>query len=82
MNEIVVGVDLSPSSRAALSWAAEHATAASTEVMRATSELGGTRYVVVVALAVTGVELLREYREQGAEDLLWVLINRLDFLFY
>ena len=29
-----------------------------------------------------GVEVLREYREQGAEDLLWVLINRLDFLFY
>ncbi len=29
-----------------------------------------------------GVELLREYREQGAEDLVWVLINRLDFLFY
>lgn len=27
-------------------------------------------------------EALREYREQGAEDLLWVLINRLDFLFY
>jgi hypothetical protein len=29
-----------------------------------------------------GVELLREYREQGAEDLVWVLLNRLDFLFY
>lgn len=29
-----------------------------------------------------GVELLRQYREQGAEDLLWALINRLDFLFY
>jgi hypothetical protein len=29
-----------------------------------------------------GVEALREHREQGAEDLLWVLINRLDFLFY
>jgi hypothetical protein len=29
-----------------------------------------------------GVAALREYREQGAEDLLWVLINRLDFLFY
>lgn len=29
-----------------------------------------------------GVEALREYREQGAEDLIWVLINRLDFLFY
>lgn len=29
-----------------------------------------------------GVDALREYREQGAEDLLWVLINRLDFLFY
>ena len=28
------------------------------------------------------VELLKEYREQGAEDLLWVLVNRLDFLFY
>jgi hypothetical protein len=28
------------------------------------------------------VDLLREYREQGAEDLLWVLVNRLDFLFY
>ncbi|HEU4839866.1 MAG TPA: phosphatase PAP2 family protein [Ilumatobacteraceae bacterium] len=43
-------------------WAAEHATAASTEVMRAISDLGGTRYVVVVALAVTGVELLRDRR--------------------
>ncbi len=29
-----------------------------------------------------GVEVLREYREQGAEDLIWVLLNRLDFLFY
>lgn len=29
-----------------------------------------------------GVEAVREYREQGAEDLIWVLINRLDFLFY
>lgn len=29
-----------------------------------------------------GIELLREYREPGAEDLLWVLLNRLDFLFY
>lgn len=28
------------------------------------------------------VDLLREYRDQGAEDLLWVLVNRLDFLFY
>jgi len=28
------------------------------------------------------IDLLREYREQGAEDLLWVLVNRLDFLFY
>jgi hypothetical protein len=28
------------------------------------------------------IELLREYREPGAEDLLWVLLNRLDFLFY
>ena len=29
-----------------------------------------------------GIDALREFREQGAEDLLWVLINRLDFLFY
>lgn len=29
-----------------------------------------------------GVEALREYRDQGAEDIVWVLINRLDFLFY
>lgn len=29
-----------------------------------------------------GVELLGEYREAGAEDLVWVLVNRLDFLFY
>lgn len=29
-----------------------------------------------------GVDLIREHREQGAEDLLWVLVNRLDFLFY
>ena len=43
-------------------WAAEHATEASTDVMRAISELGGTRYVVVVALAVTGIELLRDRR--------------------
>jgi hypothetical protein len=31
---------------------------------------------------VSGIELIREYKEQGSEDLLWVLINRLDFLFY
>ncbi|MBY0503641.1 MAG: DUF1549 and DUF1553 domain-containing protein [Bryobacteraceae bacterium] len=29
-----------------------------------------------------GVELIREHREAGAEDLLWMLVNRLDFLFY
>lgn len=29
-----------------------------------------------------GEAALREYREQGAEDLVWVLVNRLDFLFY
>ncbi len=29
-----------------------------------------------------GVDLIREHREQGAEDLLWILVNRLDFLFY
>ena len=40
-------------------WAAEHATEASTEVMRAISEFGGTTYVVVAALAVTCIELLR-----------------------
>ena len=43
-------------------WAADHATEASTEVMRAISEFGGTRYVVVAALAVTGIELLRARR--------------------
>ena len=43
-------------------WAAEHATEASTEVMRAISEFGGTTYVIVAALAVTGVELLRDRR--------------------
>ena len=43
-------------------WAAERATDASTEVMRAISELGGTRLVVLVALAVTVVELLRDRR--------------------
>ena len=43
-------------------WAAEHATEASTEVMRAISEFGGTTYVVVAALAVTGIELLRDRR--------------------
>lgn len=29
-----------------------------------------------------GMELLSDQREQGAEDLVWVLLNRLDFLFY
>jgi membrane-associated phospholipid phosphatase len=43
-------------------WAAEHATEASTDVMRAISQLGGTRYVVVAALAVTVIELLRDRR--------------------
>ena len=43
-------------------WAADQATEASTEVMRAISELGGTRWVVVAALAVTGIELLRDRR--------------------
>ncbi len=35
-----------------------------------------------VSERASAVELLREQREQGAEDLLWVLVNRLDFLFY
>ena len=43
-------------------WAAEQATEASTDVMRAISQLGGTRYVVLVALAVTAIELLRDRR--------------------
>jgi undecaprenyl-diphosphatase len=43
-------------------WAAEHATEASTEVMRAISEFGGTTYVVAAALAVTVVELMRDRR--------------------
>ena len=43
-------------------WAADHATEASTDVMRAISQLGGTRYVVVVAIAVTAIELLRDRR--------------------
>ncbi len=29
-----------------------------------------------------GVETLREFGEQGAEDLVWALINKLEFLFY
>ncbi|MCX6588762.1 MAG: DUF1553 domain-containing protein [Acidobacteria bacterium] len=29
-----------------------------------------------------GVDLMQKYRDQGAEDLLWILVNRLDFLFY
>jgi hypothetical protein len=32
--------------------------------------------------AEIGLEALRENREQGAEDLAWAMINRLDFLFY
>ena len=43
-------------------WAAEQATAGSTDVMRAISQLGGTRYVLVAALAVTVIELLRDRR--------------------
>jgi undecaprenyl-diphosphatase len=43
-------------------WAAEEATDASTKVMRAVSELGGTRCVVLAGLAVTGIELLRDRR--------------------
>ena len=29
-----------------------------------------------------GAAMIREHRDQGAEDLLWALVNRLDFLFY
>ena len=43
-------------------WAAEHATEASTGVMRAISEFGGTTYVVAAALAVTSIELMRDRR--------------------
>ncbi|HTM51194.1 MAG TPA: DUF1553 domain-containing protein [Bryobacteraceae bacterium] len=32
--------------------------------------------------AEIGMEALRENKEQGAEDLAWAMINRLDFLFY
>ena len=38
------------------------ATEASTEVMRAISEFGGTAYVVLAALAVIGIEMLRDRR--------------------
>ena len=43
-------------------WAAEHATEASTDLMRAISQLGGTKYVVIVGLAITVIELLRDRR--------------------
>jgi membrane-associated phospholipid phosphatase len=43
-------------------WAAERATEASTEAMRAVSELGGTRYVLATAVAVTGLAVLRDRR--------------------
>jgi hypothetical protein len=29
-----------------------------------------------------GAEMIARHRDQGAEDLLWTLVNRLDFLFY
>jgi hypothetical protein len=32
--------------------------------------------------AAIGMEALHENKEQGAEDLAWAMINRLDFLFY
>jgi len=43
-------------------WAAERATAASTEAMRAVSELGGTRYVVATAVVVTAFAVVRDRR--------------------
>jgi membrane-associated phospholipid phosphatase len=43
-------------------WAAEHATDASTEVVRFISEFGGTTFVVVGAVAVTALELVRDRR--------------------
>jgi len=27
------------------------------------------------------IQQIREYRTQGVEDLMWVLVNKLDFLF-
>ena len=29
-----------------------------------------------------GLDALKDNKEQGAEDLTWAMINRLDFLFY
>jgi undecaprenyl-diphosphatase len=43
-------------------WAAEHATDASTEVVRFISEFGGTPFVVAGAVVVTAFELLRDRR--------------------
>jgi membrane-associated phospholipid phosphatase len=43
-------------------WAAEHATDASTEVVRSISEFGGTTFVVAGAMAVTAFELVRDRR--------------------
>jgi undecaprenyl-diphosphatase len=43
-------------------WAAEHATDASTEVVRFISDFGGTPFVVLGAVAVTAFELLRDRR--------------------
>ena len=34
------------------------------------------------AEAAQGVDMIQKHRDQGAEDLLWTLVNRLDFLFY
>ena len=43
-------------------WAADNATQASTDVMRAISNFGGTMYVVLAAVAVTAFELVRDRR--------------------
>jgi len=43
-------------------WAADNATATSTDVLRSISDLGGTNVVVMAALAVTAFEVFRDRR--------------------
>jgi undecaprenyl-diphosphatase len=43
-------------------WAAEHATATSTDVMRAISDLGGTNVVVLSAVAAAAIAMVRDRR--------------------
>ena len=61
--------------RAVAQWGSEHATERSTDVLSAITHLGGTVYLVVIAVVVATVDFVRSRNRHVALFLLTVLVG-------